>query len=268
MREEEGFEDVGLNDDPKPSPQQAPPPKKRGFLSRLTDSSNNDQATPGATPGQDSKWHFGGRKRGQSGQGAELGSMPIREDTPKPVAPESGLRHSETPKQIETPVKVDETVQAPSMTPTPAWAGSGDAFTGMPFGEQRWNFIYTGGRCLGVLWRRKQPKRPIRISNSGQRQSLFRCGVFDVECEGRMIGDGVLWARIGDGFFWGFTWDIKVKKWFRFFVVISVGAETKLTALVVSLDRGWKIILARVYMSSIGSGDGSIIEAFCIQYLL
>jgi hypothetical protein len=120
MREEEGFEDVGLNDDPKPPPQQAPPPKKRGFLSRLTDSSNNDQATPGATPGQDSKWHFGGRKRGQSGQGAELGSMPIREDTPKPVAPESGLRHSETPKQIETPVKVDETAQAPSMTPTAA----------------------------------------------------------------------------------------------------------------------------------------------------
>jgi hypothetical protein len=110
MREEEGFEDVGLNDDPKPSPQQAPPPKKRGFLSRLTDSSNNDQATPGATtPGQDSKWHFGGsRKRGQSGQGAELGSMPIREDTPK---------HSETPKQTEPP-KVDENTRAPNMTPT------------------------------------------------------------------------------------------------------------------------------------------------------
>jgi hypothetical protein len=38
--------------------------------------------------------------------------------------------------------------------------------------------------------------------------------------------------------------------------------------LVVSLDWGWKIILARVYMSSISSGDDSIIEAFCIQYLL
>ena len=117
MREEEGFEDVGLNDDPKPLTQQAPPPKKRGFLSRLTDSSNNDQATPGATSGQDSKWHFGGRKRGQSGQGAELGSMPIREDTPKP-APESGLRHSETPKQTETPA--EEPAQAPSVTPTAA----------------------------------------------------------------------------------------------------------------------------------------------------
>ncbi|KAM0723048.1 hypothetical protein Q7P37_001247 [Cladosporium fusiforme] len=104
MREEEDFEDVGLNDDPKPA-QQAPP-KKRGFLSRLTDS-NSDQATVGA---QDSKWHFGGRKRGQSGQGAELGSMPNREDTPKPVAPESGLRHS------ETPTKAEGSVQAPTTT--------------------------------------------------------------------------------------------------------------------------------------------------------
>lgn len=117
MREEEDFEDVGLNDDPKPA-QQAPPPKKRGFLSRLTDS-NNDQAAPGATSGQDSKWHFGGRKRGQSGQGAELGSMPNREDTPKPVAPESGLRHSETPtKENATPTKADGNAQAP--TPTEA----------------------------------------------------------------------------------------------------------------------------------------------------
>jgi hypothetical protein len=100
MREEEDFEDVGLNDDPKPA-QQTAPPKKRGFLSRLTDSSNEQQAAPGATPSQESKWHFGGRKRGQSGQGAELGSMPqpSRENTPKPVAPESGLRHSETPRR-------------------------------------------------------------------------------------------------------------------------------------------------------------------------
>lgn len=106
MKEEEGFEDVGLNDDPKPT---AAPPKKRGFLSRLTDSNNNEQAAPGATSGQDSKWHFGGRKRGQSGQGAELGSMPDRQDTPKPTAPESGLRHSETPK-------AEESTQAPNTT--------------------------------------------------------------------------------------------------------------------------------------------------------
>lgn len=122
MREEEDFEDVGLNDDPKPAAQ-APAPKKRGFLSRLTDSSN-DQAAPGATSNQESKWHFGGRKRGQSGQGAELGSMPqpSREDTPKPVAPESGLRNSETvsqdetPKQEQTPTKADGNAQAPTPT--------------------------------------------------------------------------------------------------------------------------------------------------------
>lgn len=121
MREEEAdFEDVGLNDDPKPT--QAPAPKKRGFLSRLTDSSNDSQAAPGATPGQqENKWHFGGRKRGQSGQGAELGSMPqpSRENTPKPMAAaESGLRHSETPKQQqnETPTKTDGNAQAPTPT--------------------------------------------------------------------------------------------------------------------------------------------------------
>jgi hypothetical protein len=117
MREEEDFEDVGLNDDPKPA-QQTAPPKKRGFLSRLTDSSNEQQAAPGATPSQESKWHFGGRKRGQSGQGAELGSMPqpSRENTPKPVAPESGLRHSETPKQNDTPAKADGNAQTPTPT--------------------------------------------------------------------------------------------------------------------------------------------------------
>jgi hypothetical protein len=116
MREEEDFEDVGLNDDPKPV-QQAAAPKKRGFLSRLTESSN-DQAAPGATSGQESKWHFGGRKRGQSGQGAELGSMPqpSRENTPKPVAPESGLRHSETTKQNDTPDKADGNAQTPTPT--------------------------------------------------------------------------------------------------------------------------------------------------------
>jgi len=116
MREEEDFEDVGLNDDPKPA-QQAAPPKKRGFLSRLTESSS-DQAAPGATSGQESKWHFGGRKRGQSGQGAELGSMPqpSRENTPKPVAPESGLRHSETPKHNDTPEKADGNAQTPTPT--------------------------------------------------------------------------------------------------------------------------------------------------------
>jgi len=61
---EEEFEDVGLQDDQKP--------KKRGFLSRFTDS--NDDATD-ARPASSHGFHFGGRKRGQSGQGAELGDM-------------------------------------------------------------------------------------------------------------------------------------------------------------------------------------------------
>jgi hypothetical protein len=60
---DEGFEDVGLED---------PKPKKRGFLSRFADS--NDEATD-AKP-TSSHFHFGsGRKRGQSGQGAELKPM-------------------------------------------------------------------------------------------------------------------------------------------------------------------------------------------------
>jgi hypothetical protein len=60
---DEGFEDVGLED---------PKPKKRGFLSRFADS--NDEG-PDAKP-TSSHFHFGsGRKRGQSGQGAELKPM-------------------------------------------------------------------------------------------------------------------------------------------------------------------------------------------------
>ncbi|PNS19819.1 hypothetical protein CAC42_7786 [Sphaceloma murrayae] len=57
---EEDFEDVGLNDEIKP--------KKRGFFQRFGDL--NDQ-------GNDSGHHFhiGGRKRGQSGTGQELGEV-------------------------------------------------------------------------------------------------------------------------------------------------------------------------------------------------
>ncbi|OQO12158.1 hypothetical protein B0A48_02798 [Cryoendolithus antarcticus] len=99
---EEDFEDVGL-EDPKPMPA-----KKRGLFARLTDSNPSDsqQATAGAEAKTSDKWHFGARKRGQSGQGAELGSIPTREETPKP---ESGLRRSETPKPVEG------TAQAPSV---------------------------------------------------------------------------------------------------------------------------------------------------------
>jgi len=64
---EEGFEDVGLNDEPKPAP------KKKSFFSRF---GNDDtaEAPPTNTPST-SRFHIGGRKRGQSGVGEELGSI-------------------------------------------------------------------------------------------------------------------------------------------------------------------------------------------------
>ena len=65
--EEAGFEEVELQDEPKP--------KKKSFLSRFGESSSD---SPGTT-GDASKSHFGlhlpGRRRGQSGQGAELGHI-------------------------------------------------------------------------------------------------------------------------------------------------------------------------------------------------
>jgi len=63
---EEEFEDVGLNEEK---------PKKRGFLSRFTDS-NDEAAAPDARPSSSHHgFHLPGRKRGQSGTGAELGDM-------------------------------------------------------------------------------------------------------------------------------------------------------------------------------------------------
>jgi len=60
---EEDFEDVGLNDDK---------PKKRGFLSRFTDESAGPDSRPSSSH---HGFHLPGRKRGQSGAGAELGDM-------------------------------------------------------------------------------------------------------------------------------------------------------------------------------------------------
>jgi len=65
--QEEGFEDVGLNDD-KDKPQA----KRKGFFSRIGDQSADEPAL--ATP-LTSRFHFTGRRRGQSGQGAELGNI-------------------------------------------------------------------------------------------------------------------------------------------------------------------------------------------------
>jgi len=60
---EEGFEDVGLNDEAKQT-------KKKGFFSRLGENSD-----PTAPTQSGSRFHIGGRKRGQSGVGEELGSI-------------------------------------------------------------------------------------------------------------------------------------------------------------------------------------------------
>ncbi|KAI4287345.1 MAG: hypothetical protein L6R35_003395 [Caloplaca aegaea] len=78
---EEAFEDVGLDDEAKHQP-----PKKRGIFARFGD--NADAANPGDAPRPSSShrgFHLPGRKRGQSGQGAELGNI-IR--PPAPVAKE------------------------------------------------------------------------------------------------------------------------------------------------------------------------------------
>ncbi|KAK0940806.1 hypothetical protein LTR29_007687 [Friedmanniomyces endolithicus] len=82
------FEDVDIQDKPA-SAQQLP--KKRGLFSRITDIGDHPErpASQDGTAKQEKPWHyFGGRKRGQSGQGAELGAVPgavpKRETTPKP----------------------------------------------------------------------------------------------------------------------------------------------------------------------------------------
>lgn len=78
--EGEGFEDVGLNDDKPQSQQQAPQhSKKRGFFSKFSDNNNASQDTaqsPVASSPMTSRFSIlPGRKRGQSGQGAELGHV-------------------------------------------------------------------------------------------------------------------------------------------------------------------------------------------------
>jgi hypothetical protein len=60
---EEGFEDVGLNDDQKP--------KKKGFFSKFGEQTEAS-ATSSTT---NSRFHITGRKRGHSGQGSELGTI-------------------------------------------------------------------------------------------------------------------------------------------------------------------------------------------------
>jgi len=63
--EEEGFEDVGLNDEHKQIQ------KKKGFFSKFGESSE-----PNSQSQTTSRFHMPGRKRGTSGVGEELGSIP------------------------------------------------------------------------------------------------------------------------------------------------------------------------------------------------
>jgi hypothetical protein len=66
---EEGFEDVGLNDEQKQQSHQVP--KKRGFFAKFSDS--QEPNTHNHAPGMSR--FIPGRKRAASGQGAELGNI-------------------------------------------------------------------------------------------------------------------------------------------------------------------------------------------------
>ena len=75
--DEDAFEDVGLNDEAKQNHHNNN--KKRGLFARFGEN-NNAQSTEvtgdAARPGSSHRgFHIPGRKRGQSGQGAELGTM-------------------------------------------------------------------------------------------------------------------------------------------------------------------------------------------------
>ena len=58
---------MGLNDDVKP--------KRRGIFSRFEHSTDSATSEDTSRPSSSHKFHIPGRKRGQSGQGAELGSI-------------------------------------------------------------------------------------------------------------------------------------------------------------------------------------------------
>jgi len=67
--DEEGFEDVGLNDEVKP--------KKKGLFSRFTNDAPESPVSADVSRPNSSHYgfHIPGRKRGASGQGAELGNI-------------------------------------------------------------------------------------------------------------------------------------------------------------------------------------------------
>lgn len=75
LTEEEIFEDIGLNDDAKLLP------KKKRIFSRFGDNHETPTSTENSRPNSSHRgFHIPGRKRGHSGQGAELGKI----DRPPP----------------------------------------------------------------------------------------------------------------------------------------------------------------------------------------
>ena len=80
--EEEKFEDVGLNDEVKV------PPKKKGIFARFGDNAETSPSAENSRPSSSHRgFHIHGRKRGQSGQGAELGHI----DRPPTKAEDDGV---------------------------------------------------------------------------------------------------------------------------------------------------------------------------------
>ncbi|KAI4187771.1 MAG: hypothetical protein LQ346_005437 [Caloplaca aetnensis] len=78
---EEAFEDVGLDDEAKQQP-----PKKRSIFARFGDNSDTANPSDGPRPTSSHRgFHLPGRKRGQSGQGAELGNITNINRPPAPV---------------------------------------------------------------------------------------------------------------------------------------------------------------------------------------
>jgi hypothetical protein len=114
-QEEDKFEDVSI-DDPKPPLVQ----KKRGIFARMVDGvpgvgdASNRPTTSSESRG--GAWHnLTSRRRGQSGQGAELGSMPKREElTKQPPTPMTQSTPMSTPMQHCESPKVENT-QAPEI---------------------------------------------------------------------------------------------------------------------------------------------------------
>ena len=79
--DDEGFEEVGLSDEAKQ------PPKKRGIFARFGENSDSQGTGEVGRPSSShGRFHLPGRKRGQSGQGAELGHI----DRPKDEEKEDG----------------------------------------------------------------------------------------------------------------------------------------------------------------------------------